>query len=31
MSVSRITITPQWAGLLDFQTRSPREVAKLMP
>jgi hypothetical protein len=27
---SRITITPQWVGLLDFQTRFPREVAKLM-
>jgi hypothetical protein len=28
---SRITVTPQWVGLLDFQTRFPREVAKLMP
>jgi hypothetical protein len=27
---SRITVTPQWVGLLDFQTRFPREVAKLM-
>ena len=27
---SRITVTPQWVGLLDFQSRFPREVAKRM-
>jgi nitroimidazol reductase NimA-like FMN-containing flavoprotein (pyridoxamine 5'-phosphate oxidase superfamily) len=31
MQSVRITVTPQWVGLLDFQTRFPREVAKLMP
>src|SRR5680860_1303627 len=30
MKSARITVTPQWVGLLDFQTRFPREVAKLM-